>query len=26
VVAELASWHAPIWTELRPTISRLAGL
>ena len=26
VVAELASWHAPIWTELRPTIARLAGL
>jgi ABC-type bacteriocin/lantibiotic exporter with double-glycine peptidase domain len=26
VAAELASWHAPIWTELRPTIARLAGL
>ena len=25
-VAEPASWHAPIWTEFRPTIARLASL
>jgi ABC-type bacteriocin/lantibiotic exporter with double-glycine peptidase domain len=25
-VGEPASWHAPIWSELRPAIARLAGL